>query len=240
MRVIGLLSWFDESPTWLATAVAGFARFCDAIVAVDGAYALFPGGRPRSHPLQVEAIVHTAEAMGVGCLVYQPQDLWRGNEVEKRNYSLDLAGTLVEDGDWVCVFDADYHVLWAKPDMIRAELGETHCDVASYLLLDGKDFQGVAALEQFAAQTYIDHEWTVATRDFYRWHPTLRVGPAHFAYSARGEWLRTQSDQQTDECLALRDNLVVYHRTADRSERRRRDAAQYYDTRNRSGIEVAA
>lgn len=243
MKIHAVLSWFDESPTWLATAVAGIGRFCDTVVAVDGAYQLFPAGRPKSHPQQVESIVHTAEAMGLGCLVYQPQTIWYGNEVEKRNKSLELAASVAEEGDWLCVFDADYHVLLCNPEAIRAELEATEHDVATYTLLDGKDFQSTEALERYAAQTYIDHEWAMHTRDLYRWNPTLRVGPAHWAYSVeRGgerEWLRHQFDNSVD-ALDLRANLVFYHRTQDRSEQRRKSAEQYYATRNEMGIEVAA
>lgn len=241
MRLIGVLSWYDESPHWLSTAVAGVSRFCDYLVAVDGAYALFPRGRPRSHPQQVEAIVQTAEATGLGLLLHQPQTTWRGNELEKRNFALDLAGTIAREDDWLLVFDADYHLLQCEPEVIRASLENCPEDVATYLLLDGKDFLASAELEQFAASRHIDTEWTQATRDIYRWNPTLRVGPAHWCYSveAAGErrWLRGPYEDLAD-CLDLNRNLAFYHRTQDRAQSRRRSAEMYYHLRDQHQIET--
>jgi hypothetical protein len=40
MKIIGLLSFYDESPAWLSACVAGIGRWCDGLIAVDGAYAL--------------------------------------------------------------------------------------------------------------------------------------------------------------------------------------------------------
>jgi hypothetical protein len=44
-KIWGLLSWYDESPSWLAEAVASFAPMLDGLIAVDGAYALYPDAR---------------------------------------------------------------------------------------------------------------------------------------------------------------------------------------------------
>ena len=240
MRLIALLSWYDESPSWLASCVAGIGRFCDYVVAVDGAYALFPGARPRSHPQQAEAVVHTAEAMDLGLLLHQPKDIWRGNELEKRNYMLRLAGTIAEEGDWIMVVDADYHVLKCDPPVIRHELGTTEYEVATYTLLDGKDFLGTEGLERYANGVDISTEWTIRTRDIYRWNPTLEIGPAHWCYSAEidGErqWLRGPYTSILD-CLDLNANLVFYHRTQDRALQRREAAGGYYKAREEHRIE---
>jgi hypothetical protein len=42
MSVVGLISWWDESPTWLAASITSLGRFCDHVVALDGRYALYP------------------------------------------------------------------------------------------------------------------------------------------------------------------------------------------------------
>lgn len=108
MKICGLLSWYDESPAWLATAVAGMGRVCDEIVAVDGAYALYPSARPRSSPQQAEAVLQAAEAAGVGCTIHRPREIFWGNEVEKRNLTIALASSVLESGrDWIVIFDAD-------------------------------------------------------------------------------------------------------------------------------------
>lgn len=199
-----------------------------------------PGARPRSHPQQVEAIVNTAEAMEIGCLIYQPDEIWWGNELAKRNKSIALAATVAEKDDWITVIDADYHLLRCNPDVIRHELEETDLHVAAYTLLDGKDFLATAALEQYAVKTNIDTEWTIRTRDMYRWNPTLQVGPAHWCYSAvvddRRRWLRGPYNDLLPE-LELGANLVFYHRTQDRALIRRESAGVYYKAREEHKIE---
>ncbi len=243
MKIVALLSWYDESPSWLSTCVTGIGRFADYLIAVDGAYMLFPSARPRSHPQQAEAIVHTAEAAGLGLLLHQPKEPWRGNEVAKRNHCLTLASTVCEEGDWVTVVDADYHLLKCNPDMIRKELEETDAEVASYTILDGKDFMSDAKLAAYANHNDIDTEWTIRTRDLYRWNPTLRVGPAHWCYSAEIEggrrWLRGPYTSVID-CWDLNSSLVFYHRTQDRAKKRQQDAGAYYTRRAAAGIEDIA
>lgn len=252
MKIHGIFSWYDESPAWIAAAIAGAARFCDHILAVDGAYALYPEGSPRSHPNQVEAILHTAEAQGVACTLYQPQEVWWGNEVEKRNKSLDLIGPLAEDGDWVCIFDADYHVLKCNPESIRHELTTTACDVATYGITEGEDWLSNGA-ESLAVQAKIKSQWVSQSRDLYRWNPTLRVGPAHGDYSIGGgidvtgfgdtsprefparKWLRGPYDLQPAHDVS--GFLTVWHRTKSRILVRRESQQGYYHMRDTLGVE---
>lgn len=242
MRIVGVLSWFDESPSWLAAAVAGMGRIVDTIVAVDGAYALYPGARARSLPQQGEAVMIAAEAAGVGCIIHRPRDVWFGNEVEKRNHTLDLAGTVCDEDDWVIVFDADLHMLQCNPALIRHELESTDCVVATYTVLDGKDFLADDKLADYVKHRPIDSEWTTRTRDIYRWHPTLRYGPLHWSVSRRldGEtvWLRGPFEERYQaDPLRLDASLVCYHRTMDRMRSRRETADAYYQIRNKLNIE---
>jgi hypothetical protein len=246
LRIAGILSWFDESPAWLAAATTSLGRFCDIVIAHDGAYQLFPGARPRSHPQQAEAVMHAAEAMDMACVIYRPKDIYWGNEVEKRNEGFRIAGALLEpDEDWVVVWDADYHLLKITPERVRHDLEHTDCDVATYTLLDGKDMLATPALEQYAQQRPIDTEWTIMTRDIFRWHPTLAVGPLHWSVSVqrngKREWLRGPFSDNTFEPLApahdLRADLVAYHRTQDRAHVRKHAAKGYYERRAERGIE---
>lgn len=250
MRIAGLLSWYDESPAWLATAVAGMARFCDVIVAVDGAYALYPGGRPRSRPDQAEAVTIACEAAGVGLVLHQPSEVFAGNEVEKRNLTLQLARPFLEPGvDWVCAFDADYHVERVDPDIVRWELGRTDCNVASYTILDGVDVLA-GGMARYAAKHDVSTEWTFRTRDLFRWTDDLRYERAH--YVVRGTYPdvgdvfikgpemmlpneRAAADVQP--CLDLNEILVVHHRTAHRAKVRNDAREGYYRNRDLAGVE---
>lgn len=250
MKIHGVFSWYDESPSWIGTAIASLGRFCDHILAVDGAYGLYPGGKARSHPNQAETILHTAEALEVGVTLYQPKDLWWGNEVEKRNKAFDLLGAVAEDGDWLCIYDADYHVVKCNPEALRCDLEHTDCEVATYGILDGEDWLGLD--NPLAVEAKLKTEWVSQTRDLYRWNPTLRVGPAHGDYSIqtnRAEmfsnggfmsatqrtWLRGPYDLEPAEDVS--GSLVVYHRTKDRAMVRRDAQQGYYHMRDTLGVE---
>lgn len=248
MKIIGILSWYDESPTWLAAAVSGFTRLCDVIVAVDGAYALYPGGRNVSHPDQAEAIQLACEAAEKGCILHRPRHVWFGNEVEKRQHTLKLAATVAEPGDWLCVFDSDYMVMRCDPQRIRQELTDTDLDVATYTLLDHKDHLSNAKVQDFVANVDIATEWTVRTRDVYRWVPDLAYGPAHYTlrgtYAGREQWIRgpelTPNAAVVHDivpCHDLNTSLVCYHRTEQRAKVRRDAAWEYYRNRDATGIE---
>lgn len=238
MRIHGILSWYDESPSWLGTAVAGFARFCDHIVAVDGAYALYPNGKAKSHPYQAEVIQHTAEAAGVACTIHQPQEVWWGNEVEKRNKAFDIVSAFAEDGDWVCIFDADCHVMSCSPDSIRRELSTTDCVAGLYGLTDTEDWLATGA-GSLATETKLATQWVERQPDLYRWDPTLRVGPAHGDYSIErdGERVWLRGPYELDHRHDITDFLVVHHRTKQRAMLRREAQKGYYQMRDAMGIE---
>lgn len=244
MKIIGILSYFDESPSWLGTVVAGLGQFCDTIVALDGAYALYPGARPRSLPDQAEAIVHTAEAVDLECIMYQPRDVFWGNEIEKRNLSLKLAGAVAEsERDWVVVFDADMHLMKVNPEAVRWDLANTTLDVATMTTLQGKDMLD-GDMADLAQIVDIEHEWTGRSRLVYRYSTSLQYGPAHWAVSrekGRGKrrkrvWL--WGYEKVEPALDLNANLVTYHRSTERTVLRRQSAKAYYDTRDEMKIEA--
>jgi hypothetical protein len=120
--ITGLLSWYDEDPGWLYESVSSALALCDRVVALDGAYALFPEGKPHSPPEQVAAIERA------GGTVYQPETVWAGNQVEKRTHLFQL-----EAAEWFFVFDADELVVRVPGDA-RRRLERTQADVAVYTL----------------------------------------------------------------------------------------------------------
>jgi len=259
MKIVGSLIWFDESPAMLASAVAGLGKIVDEIVAVDGAYALFPGARPRSHPQQAEAIIRAAETENVGLTIHRPKDIFWGNEVEKRNLSLRLAAPFcTSDRDWILVWDSDYHLLMADPEVVRAELEQTDKLAATYTILEGEDYwAGNAFLRTYSQQRPVDTSWTLRTRGIYRWAPDLAYHDAHFVmkgtYDGELQWVygpdlvggRTVGLGEGGEAADLlvkahnlNRALVVYHRRDERALSRRQAAEQYYSLRDASGVEV--
>lgn len=229
----------------LATCVSGIARVADLIIAHDGAYALYPTARPRSHPDQAEAILRAAEATDVACMIYRPSEVYYENEVGKRNDGLRFCRALLESNeDWLFVIDADFHVLRCEPERVREELSQTPYDVATYTILDGGDWMAEEARSKLATQIAMSTEWTIKTRDAYRWTPSLEIGPTHYHYSRwdNGEqrWMRgplTAADGLED-AHDLGSALAVYHRRADRPLVRQQAADVYYERRVEYGIEA--
>lgn len=218
--IVGILSWWNERPEWLAN-VAGFARVCDAIVAVDGSYGLVPGANamPCSPLEQAETVQAYTEAAGASCLVYRPTRPFAGNEVEKRNLSLRLAATL--NPDWLLVFDADMRVVYCDPGLIRAELAVTGRNVGTYQLRDGRDGQS----------------WETPFRGIYRWADDLAYGPAHSdvvgTYDGMTESLR-------DDAPAFEVALTVVHPVGVRHPERAAAATTFDAARVAYGIEALA
>lgn len=108
MRIIALLSWYAEPVAWLAELVASMGRAgVDHVVALDGAYWLYPRGQARSEGDQADTIRRTAAGCGMGATVCVPQTPWMGNEVEKRDRLFHLGQAVAEVGDWLWVCDGD-------------------------------------------------------------------------------------------------------------------------------------
>lgn len=242
MRVVLLLSFYDEYPSWLSTVVAGFARVCDEIVAVDGAYGFYPGSdrAPRSHIEQAEAIQSAAEAAGVGCTIHRPRDPFAGNEVEKRNLTLALAAAV--EPDWVVVADGDYHITHCDPATFRALLDETDLNAAAYLLGDSMDYAALGMADT-AAQNGAPTSWAFPLRDIFRWTPDLAYGPAHFTvsgtYEGRRQWLKgPEGSPLVVPCLDTLGSLVAAHRNRHREKGRRDAADRYARVRVESQIEA--
>lgn len=124
MKIVGLLSWFDENPVWLSEAVSSARMLCDEVIALDGAYDGFPGGSPVSGGEQWSAI-RDAGGEPVTTL-----DLWT-DQMEKRTRLFELGAEA--GADWFFVFDADDLVMRVPSDA-RDRLEQAREDVAVYTL----------------------------------------------------------------------------------------------------------
>lgn len=232
MKVIALLSWWEESPSWLSAATASAARLADHIVAVDGAYEHVPDGRPSSGPEQADAIRLAAEAAGIGCTIHVPRDTWRGDEVAKRSFMF-AAGQLVAepDRDWFLVIDADEVVTECQRALVHDQLLDTDLNVATVTLEQYVDHS--ARGEHL---TEMEHRTSHPARRLLRADvDPIQVVGQHWHYVRAGEslWGRGESDAQHI------DGLRMEHRTHLRSRRRRAAQQTYYRVRDALRLESA-
>lgn len=112
MRVIGLLAWYDEPTKDLERCIRTFhAAGVTALVAVDGAYGLFPGAQPVSPVEQHVLIAQTCAELKIDLRLWRPRELW-DTETDKRAFMFGLAEQHLRqsDEDWYCVMDADEYV----------------------------------------------------------------------------------------------------------------------------------
>ena len=246
MKLVAVLSWYDEDPQLLYETVTRLGQIpIDALVAVDGAYDLYPEATGSSPPSNQAAIRDAARTIGVTATIHSPARPWDGSgEVRKRTFALRLAETLSEPDDWFLSLDAD-HILQRVAPSFRRRLEATDKEVATYGLVQGpRQAAGLSPLERQVIAAHAD-EWpgTVdapgveAPRLLYRARRGLRYGPLHWELTgAKGKlW-----GLGTDELLSAEDFtevLVFEHAWDRRAEYRLRAALEYFDRRDESGVE---
>lgn len=239
MKVIGCVIWYDEAPSWLAECVASLARAgCSHVVAVDGAYEFFPGGRAWSGCEQHEAILRTAHGAGMGCTIHAPQHTWIGNEVEKRSFLFAAAEPVAEpEIDWYFVMDAD-QVVTAAPGLVQ-RLRDTDRDAAEVTFWERHDPHVYAQTAEIARATEWDRESQWPVRCLFRAVRGLRVRDNHYTYALPDG--RLLWGDARDDRLEPAENLTevrVEHRNRLRDVARQRAAREFYRLRDEIGIEI--
>lgn len=236
-KIIALLSWYDEDPSWLVASLASLSKLgVDHVVALDGAYILLPEGKNVSPPEQHSAIVEICLGMGVGLTLHVPDNVWVGNEVEKRSFLFQLGEQIARPNkDFYFVVDAD-EVMKDCPGDVKKRLAESKFDAARVTLLNRKP-PSTGQEHEFAW----DPNSKVALPKFFRAIPGLRVVGNHYTYALPdGRKLWGQGDGMTsglvEDYLNLED-LTIDHRTATRDKYRRKLQCDYYDRRERMNIE---
>jgi hypothetical protein len=237
VKIVGCLSWYDESPAWLGGAVTSAARVCDHVVAVDGAYALFPHGRAQSSSQQHEAIREAAHGAGIGLTLHLPLERWEGNEVEKRSFLLELGCRVAGDDGWLFVFDAD-DLIRETPADLRDRLAATEMAVAEVRSIELRDPQ---QWPEMTRACDVPMEWGGPRRLLFRALPGLRVAGTHWmniADDGNGGYRCLSGPRQFDpeDALPLPE-VVVEHRTHFRDKHRQALAKGYYAVRDALAIE---
>lgn len=237
MKLIGILCWYDEAPSWLAASVTGMIHHTqiDHLVAVDGAYALLPGGRASSGFEQHQIIDEVCRANEVGLTMHVPAEPWFGNEIEKRSFAFRLAETVAEVGeDWYLVLDADEVVNSAFG--VKDMLAETTADAGEIALYERFDPTLTSATEAVAREIDVPRESGCMSRRFFRALPRLHCVDNHFTYiTDGGHVLWKGGTGGSGESIQL--HVEVEHRTRLRDVARRRQQAVYYERRDELGLE---
>ena len=227
MKLIALLAWYDEQPEHLEACVRSL-YFCDVVVAVGGAYALWPNPKPPA-AAEVEAVVEAADAVGIDLLLHAPRQPWPGNEIEKRAFMFQLARQLVKPmHDWYLVIDADEQVVSVDDAALRVELDSSGHDVAWSTLrtswvIPENDRHGT-----------VEH----GHRRLFRALPSLTVIGTHWYYVGRrdtGEQVVLWGNEgvhELAETVDVRELLTVEHRKNVRDPNRDNQRNVYYTAKD--------
>jgi hypothetical protein len=199
------------------------APVIDHLIAVDGAYALYPDGRPRSGVEQEEAIKETCLATGTGLTLHVPQTIWYGNEVEKRSFMFALAETVAGPDDWYWVMDGD-QIAPISPGYTPAARGHRPERRRDEVLGAAQPRREVGQSRD-AIRLGTQNEFNV--RNIFRAIPGLHCEGNHYTYvtgDGRKLWGNTTYEgHDVEECLDLTD-LRIEHRTQVRDQARRQSA----------------
>ncbi|AER47872.1 hypothetical protein COURTHOUSE_21 [Mycobacterium phage Courthouse] len=182
MRIISMLSWYQEPVSWLAECVSALSKVSDHVVAVDGPYWGFPGAvlKPASGPEQADVIARTAAGLGMGCTIHAPRKPWsgpNGGEVAKRDWMMQAAMLVAEPGDWLLRVDAD-EVFTAVPGDVKQRLAETDKHVAEVMLWEREAEDSVNRVVD------VGDDYESPLRCLFRATPGIRIEGAHFVVSA--------------------------------------------------------
>ncbi len=214
--IVALLSYFREPDSFLKQMVKSLPKVgVEKLIALDGAYARFPGGTAHSPRSNRRVLEKACESASVDLWHVAPDDVWAGDEVEKRSVLFTLAESITTPDDWYFVVDGDEQVT------------DVDGDIPS--LLNGTDL--------LAAQVMLwGDEGAQPLRMFFKAERGLRPRGTHFTYTLPdGRVVWGGYGQETEEALTL--PVRVLHKTLDRSAKRRQASLAYYAQRDKALVE---
>jgi hypothetical protein len=217
VKIVALLSWYDEDPKWLLELVESLPLIgIRHLVALDGSYALLGARRHVSPVEQPLALLGAGEAAGVAVTVGAPPRPWE-SEMEKRAALFRMGEELVEEGDWYFVLDAD-------------EVVRNRCDVGSVL----------AETTAYAAKVTL---WSKSprklrrSRRFFRAIPGLTVEGNHYTYVLPDGGRVWGNELEGPLLPAIQTAVNLEHRTEQRGLWRKAQQLAYYRERDRLLVE---
>jgi hypothetical protein len=231
MQIVALLSWYEEDPAWLAEMVATLpAAGVTHLVALDGAYALYPGASPASDPAQKLALNTAAQQAGIEADIYTPDGVFKGNEVEKRSALFELAESVTGPDDWYFVMDAD-ELISEVPTDFHDRLASTDRDVAEVTFVEQRD-------PERPPPSLWQRKDAYPIRVLFRAIRGLRVKTNHWTYvTPDGRKLWGQNKRTLEATLDCTD-LRILHRSDLRQQDRRTDQYAYYAIRDDRRAEI--
>lgn len=130
MRLVALLSFFDEQPRFLERLVASLPlASVSTLVALDGRYAHYPCAYDQSPPDQYAALTAACETAGITLRLHRPTGPWP-TEMAKRTALFQKGEQATTPEDWYLIVDGDEEILSA-PDDLKAQLEHCIFDVAT-------------------------------------------------------------------------------------------------------------
>jgi hypothetical protein len=231
MQIVALLSWYEEDPEWLAAMVERLPLAgVDRLVALDGAYALYPGATAASDPAQKDALAVACREDSIALDLYTPRKPFKGNEVEKRSELFRLGEEVTAPDDWYFVIDAD-ELITDVPSDFRARLAATDLDVATVTFDEERD-------PDRPPPSLWQRKDSYPIRVLFRAVRGLRVKTNHWTYvTPDGRRLWGQNKRTLEPALDC-DDLHILHRSDLRQEARRADQYTYYRTRDERKTEL--
>lgn len=230
MIVTAALPWWGERPEDLDACIRGLAGVADRVIALDGAYARYPGATASSAPAEADAIRKAAKDVGLDCLILTPDKVWAG-QVEKRSHLLAAASV---GSDWIATVDAD-HVVTANREHVRYVLERVREDVLEVPyrtpLNPARGIKDAAVgkwhIDQAEGVQFIPHLWRVL--------PGLRVERYHWWYSAMKPlgrvWLWGGDGRYPGTYHGRMDEYEVEHRTLFRTKEQIRASRAFLNDR---------
>jgi hypothetical protein len=218
VRVVACVAWFDEHPDLLRGMVASLKTAgVETLVAVDGAWSLFPCKDFRSPESQHVALWEACAAAGIRLVDDIPPRVY-ASEVEKRQRLFSMGESYAAHGDWLLWLDADESVRgWMDPSKPLSEyLRGTDRDVGEITFIDRPTGDGSVRY------------WQIPR--FYRAGKFDRMGPNHFTLISKDGnalWANGQYRPMADR-VVLPMLIEHHHRPAERQERSNR----FYERRS--------
>lgn len=214
LKLVALLSFYDERPEDLERLVNSLPLAgVSTLVALDGAYRLYEGGKPASPADQRLALAAACNRNGIHLDLHIPETVWQGNETEKRTRLFRLAEQHTSPDDWFLVVDGDESIKQVPEDLHR-HLEQTPLHVGEVL--------------------FHEHLTPITVKRFpipilFRAIRGIHVVGNHYTYrtpDGRNLW-GSATHLRLEPRLLLHD-VVVDHWTHHRAESRREASKAYY------------